>query len=932
MQKTKKIIYTLIAYLIILSSSIVYAEAEPSLYESSNEQDTKGNVTYAQEVTTEMTDPSYWSNKLGEEANKLLLTPDEIKQVNNDIIIGRGTFVFDITDINETITQARRKTNLVNAVQNTFDYFNNHASELYVNGELINDVEYKEMMQEAIQETGFENDDEPAQFYAVAIKRTPLKSLPTNAIWGYDGPDDPDDESCDSAVEVNEPFVINAKCVIGEDTFYWGNTYNCTGWVDAKDVAIFDSREDWLEAWQVDVAGKDFLVVTQDNITLEPSTSSPETSEVQLKIGTVLKLVPKNEIPESVNDRKPYNNYVVYLPTRDENGKYVRSYALIAEHYNVSIGYLPLTQKNVLNVAFTCLGNRYGWGGMIGAMDCTLYTKSIYKCFGIELPRNTTYQPKVPERVKLIENMTEEEKEAYIERLPVGTILFFSGHAMVYIGSENGKNYVISDTGSLSDSYGDLDVRRMYSVIINPLTARRSGTRGTWLKNVTKALIFGDIPSEDPEEQPEEVGEEDVYVTVDPEAQKENVVYPDGITKDMTIAEYWKDLLEEKNKELLTTEEIGELNKEINGEDSNKADLTSKEILIVAQDRIVLEPSLLQPEISEVELPLGTVLELVPEDQIPKNIAERGPWNNYVVYLPVKNENGEIEKKYALIQEHYQVNIGYLSFTPENIIEISFRCLGDSNELMDNTTFITNIYKCFGLDLPKDLNITDKIKDISKMSQEEKAGYFDTLPVGSLLKLGEEYSIYLGKKDDNYYGITSTKGDTNSIILSKIDIKDITSVVDFTQEKSEEPDEEEPTVTQYEITEGNNQTVEQGREAEFKINAEYSKFVDVGKVFVDKQELSKNQFDSREGSTVITLKDEYTETLAEGEHELKVAFVDGEANGKFTVEKKTEDNKEVETETKKEKTNNPETGDDIVLWVSLMIVSSAGLVSIKKKF
>ena len=39
-------------------------------------------------------------------------------------------------------------------------------------------------------------------------------------------------------------------------------------------------------------------------------------------IGTTLKLVPKDDIPEEIAERGPWNNYVVYLPTRDENGNY----------------------------------------------------------------------------------------------------------------------------------------------------------------------------------------------------------------------------------------------------------------------------------------------------------------------------------------------------------------------------------------------------------------------------------------------------------------------------------------------------------------------------------------------------------------------------------------------------------------------------------
>jgi len=666
----------------------------------------------------------------------------------------------------------------------------NKDRKLYVDGELIDNLTYFEDMKESILETGFENNDEKVQLYSVATKRTEIKKFPTKAIWGYDEPDDPDDEACDTTLEVNEPFVIRAKCRIGDDTFYWGLSNTYSGWVNAEHLALFDTKEEWIEAWKVDLTGKDFLVVTQDNITLEPSTFTPETSEVQLKIGTVLKLVPNEEMPQSVSGRATWNNYVAYLPTRNEDGKYVRSYALISEHYNVSIGYLPLTQRNMLNVAFSCLGNRYGWGGMLGSMDCSAYSKAIYKCFGLDIPRDGDPQESIPNINVSLENMTDEEKESYIEKLPIGTILIFPGHVMIYIGSENGKNYVISDTGSLSDADGDLNVRSMYSVIINPLTVRRRNGN-TWLRNLTSAIVFGKMSSN--EENTPDISEQDVYVTVDEDAQKGNITYPNDITADMTKPSYWKELLNEKNKQLLNADEIQDLNTQINGKSND--DLNSKNVLVVTQDRIILEPSISQPETSEVELPMGTVLELVPENRIPTNLAERGPWYNYVVYLPVTNENGEIEKKYALIPVHYNVSIGHLSLTPENIIETSLTCLGDSYELMNNKTFITSVYKCFGIELSLDSDIKEKLNDkiieLNTSNEDEKKEKLKNIPVGSILQIENEYAIYLGTQQGNYYMISSTNGNINSIVLSKVKLENLTSIIDFTQntEKNEEIEE-----------------------------------------------------------------------------------------------------------------------------------------------
>jgi hypothetical protein len=168
--------------------------------------------------------------------------------------------------------------------------------------------------------------------------------------------------------------------------------------------------------------------------------------------------------------------------------------ALISQHYSVSVGFLPMTQGNILDVAFSCLGNRYGWAGMLQSYDCSLYTRTIYRCFGFELPRNTTWQQLVPNTKVDLSQMTDEEKEKYIETLPVGSLLYFSGHTMVYVGTVDGVNYVISALGSASDSVGKLNVKSQYCVAVNPLTVRRKNGN-TWLNNLISAVVV--VPNYD---------------------------------------------------------------------------------------------------------------------------------------------------------------------------------------------------------------------------------------------------------------------------------------------------------------------------------------------------------------------------------------------------------------------------------------------------
>ncbi len=439
-----------------------------------------GNIRYASGITDEMCQPSYWYNKGIENPDKLLMTTDDIRAVNQAAIDGKGTNVFDLYDMAETYNADSKKASLAD-IEGEIP-----TRDLFVNGVKIPDNrEYFLEMINAITSTGYTG-TQPTQ-YAVCSERADLVAYPTPDKVGYFA-EDTDDEFENAGLCINEPFVIMQKCDIRGETFYWGYSWNCTGWINAKSLAICENKAQWLDAVKVDLNGKDFIVVIQDKIITEIAIDIPYASEVNLTFGTILKLIPENEIPEFIGERNAWNNYFVYLPVRNENGMYEKKPGLISQHCNVSVGFLPYTEKNLLDVAFNCLGNRYGWAGNWDSMDCSLYTRNIYRCFGFEFPRNTTWQQKVPDTLIDLSTMTDEEKARFIETLPIGTLLFISGHTMMYIGSENGESYAISSSAKVIDSEGDLTIRPVYSVIINSLSTRR--TNGlSWLHNIISAVI-----------------------------------------------------------------------------------------------------------------------------------------------------------------------------------------------------------------------------------------------------------------------------------------------------------------------------------------------------------------------------------------------------------------------------------------------------------
>ena len=120
----------------------------------------------------------------------------------------------------------------------------------------------------------------------------------------------------------------------------------------------------------------------------------------------------------------------------------------------------------------------------------------------------------------------------------------------------------------------------------------------------------------------------------------------------------------------------------------------------------------------------------------------------------------------------------------------------------------------------------------------------------------------------------------------------------------------------YEVTEGANQkyTITKNNEAKFRINADFRLF-DTGKVYVDNELVDPKNYTAESGSTIITLKKEFVDTLSVGEHTLKVLFNDGgEAITTFNVARVTVP------------TDNPQTGDNIVFYIISGIISIVGLV------
>lgn len=487
-------------------------------------------ISYLPDVTAEMSETSYWT-----ENDDLLMTYKEIEELNALTISSKGTNMYDLKNQPETTDGIALNERIKNSSLDDASYY---LGWTYLGNEkLAEQADYDILIENTQNPNPLK--EQPVK-YAVAVRRTELRAFPSDIpIW-----DDPTDKECDyqylTSIRVNEPLVITS--VSSDGNYYLAKSVSCSGWVAAADVALCADKDEWLSAW--DFPSEKTLVVYGDKVYTEMSLTGAQTSNLLLTMGTVLELADIENPNELIDNRAAYQNYAVWVPIRNEDGSYAKKLTLIPEHADVSEGYLQLTEKNIAKVAFGALGNTYGWGGALLSDDCSGYIRNVYKCFGMELARNTTWQSSMPMAKVNMTDMCREERLTVLDALPFGSILFFNGHEMLYLGKENGKYYVISATGNILEPKEGLNRQRIRSTIINTLDTRRANGV-TWLDSLTVVNVpYWSLTSDNADSIPKQAWYHDAVAFCMKnnimQGYQDNMFYPDEeITRCQLVKILW---------------------------------------------------------------------------------------------------------------------------------------------------------------------------------------------------------------------------------------------------------------------------------------------------------------------------------------------------------------------------------------------------------
>ena len=451
-------------------------------------------------VTDDMTEASYWAGRQ-QTPKRVMAKLDEIEELNAAFLAKEDCFMFDLLKDYPTYDETSLQRQYLKHAMRTLaeymgdGYYREDGEQVRLDdvlGILENIDDARTLPEQEVR-------------YGICVSLGNVRTVPSDLLVTDELGDNDFDDLQNSYVRVNEPVVIQTQTADGK--WYYCDTICVDGWIPAENIAICKDREEWLSAFQI--PNEELVVVTQGKLYLDEANVNGASSERMLTMGTTLRKVSEEDFDSLLTNRALYHNTAVWLPVRDEEGRYSTTIGLLPQHSEVSMGYLPLTTENILNVAFSMLGDAYGWGGMLSVPDCSLYIRNIYKCFGLELPRNTTWQAAMPARSVELAGMDTEEKAKAISMLPAGAILFFRGHEMMYLGSVKGKHYVISCVGTIMEPGGD-SVMRVRSVVINTLEDTIRGNGNSWLDDLYRAVIPYlpvEVIPEETEEETEEVTE-----------------------------------------------------------------------------------------------------------------------------------------------------------------------------------------------------------------------------------------------------------------------------------------------------------------------------------------------------------------------------------------------------------------------------------------
>ncbi|MFC1509050.1 SH3 domain-containing protein [Candidatus Omnitrophota bacterium] len=214
--------------------------------------------------------------------------------------------------------------------------------------------------------------------------------------------------------------------------WYYVNTEISFGWIPASNVALGTVEEIKELAYP-----KEFIVAAAHKVPAYADNAF-DMWVTDFYQGARLKLVGKTD-----------RGYRVLIPHRGGDGSLVAVPGWVKPDAEVSVGFLPFTQRNMINTVFKLLNRPYRGGGGEHERDCDGTVRTVLKVFGIFASSITTHQLYYTDHVNVFPEGTPKEiKYKILDTCEPGiTLCGFPNHIVIYLGKADGNYFVIHSNG-----------------------------------------------------------------------------------------------------------------------------------------------------------------------------------------------------------------------------------------------------------------------------------------------------------------------------------------------------------------------------------------------------------------------------------------------------------------------------------------------------
>ncbi|WJJ02438.1 SH3 domain-containing protein [Helicobacter pylori] len=264
-----------------------------------------------------------------------------------------------------------------------------------------------------------------AKIKAVVTRDSDVRAVPTNKPFYLSPKGYPFDRYQNSLIFQGTPVLITHFNT--DKTYAHIQSSFVYGWIKVSDLAYMHDKDIELLTHL-----KDYVMPIKDKIPLYTDYGDFYTNA---RVGELFALIPQSQKTPQKPQKKELKAYGFL---RDAKG-YAILQSVILEEKDFFVFPKAFNSENMAYFIDTMLGQKYGWGGLLGNRDCSAFTRDSFANFGILLPRNSYAQSRYANNYVDLSSMKAKEKEDYILKnaTPFGTLIYLKGHIMLYLGTHN---------------------------------------------------------------------------------------------------------------------------------------------------------------------------------------------------------------------------------------------------------------------------------------------------------------------------------------------------------------------------------------------------------------------------------------------------------------------------------------------------------------